>query len=66
MLHLDSSGEIYNTVLENTEEPHTRYIVLVRSTMEYGSALWYPYTKQEITKLEGEPGSLLKITKAGK
>jgi hypothetical protein len=48
VLHLDSSGEIYNTVLKNAEEPHA----LVRSTMEYGSIIWDPYTQQEITKLE--------------
>ena len=30
----------------------TAYIALVRSIMEYGSIIWEPYTKQEITKLE--------------
>ena len=30
----------------------TAYIALVRSIMEYGSIIWDPYTKQEITKLE--------------
>jgi hypothetical protein len=29
----------------------TAYIALVRSIMEYGSIIWDPYTKQEITKL---------------
>jgi hypothetical protein len=30
----------------------TAKIALVRSIMEYGSIIWDPYTKQEITKLE--------------
>jgi hypothetical protein len=30
----------------------TAYIALVRSIMEYGSIIWDPYTKHEITKLE--------------
>ena len=30
----------------------TSNIALVRSIMEYGSIIWDPYTKQEITKLE--------------
>jgi hypothetical protein len=59
VLHLDSSGEIYNTVLKNAEEPHA----LVRSTMEYGSIIWDPYTHQEITKLESIQGEARFIAK---
>jgi hypothetical protein len=29
----------------------TAYIAFVRSIMEYGSIIWDPYTKHEITKL---------------
>jgi hypothetical protein len=31
------------------ESRRTAYIALVRSIMEYGSIIWDPYTKQEIT-----------------
>jgi hypothetical protein len=34
------------------EYRRTTYIALVRSIMEYGSIIWDPYTKQELTKLE--------------
>jgi uncharacterized protein with ATP-grasp and redox domains len=30
----------------------TAHIALVRSVIEYGAIIWYPCTKQEITKLE--------------